>query len=370
MNGIGLKVQELARGSQGSLTENVRGLLKRIEASCPRPPSTDHALDGLADQLVSMRAKGFTLEHLASVLTESGIAISESELDAYLRKALLSRVYACEAKVEEIGRRGHIGSSERFSFIQRGLRRALDAGEGLLLHYQPQVDMLTGAVVGAEALLRWRHGSVSELVSPMEFIPVAEESGLIQEIGTWVMREACAEAARWHKLGLGQDQRIRVSVNLSVKQFSDRLPSVIHGVLCDTGLETELLGVEITESFLAEDRSQGLLQLLHDTGIHLSIDDFGTGYSCLSRVCALPLDTIKIDRAFVAGLGRSEGEAAVVQTIISMAEKLGMSTIAEGVETAHQAELLKGLGCTVAQGFLYAKPMPALDFIEFASAAR
>lgn len=366
MDRFGLKEQEPARGPQGSLIENVKGLLEKIEASCPRPPSTDHALDGLADQLVSMRAKGITLGRLAAVLTHSGIAISAGELEAYLRKALLNRLYACEAKVEEIGRRGQVGSSERSLFIQRGLRRALDAGEGLLLDYQPQVDMLTGAVIGAEALLRWQHGA--ELVNPMEFIPVAEESGLIEEIGTWVMREACAEATRWHKLGLGQGQGIRVSVNLSVKQFSDRLVDIIHGALCDTGLRTELLGVEITESFLAEDRSQGLLQLLHDTGIHLSIDDFGTGYSCLSRVCALPLDTIKIDRSFIANLGRSDGAAAVVQTIISMAEKLKMSTIAEGVETKAQADLLTRLGCTVAQGFLYAKPMPASAFIQFASA--
>lgn len=367
MNSFGLKLPEAGTGTQGSLIENVKGLLKKIEASCPRPSSIDLVLDGLADQLVSMRAKGFTLDYLASVLTRSGIAISDSELDAYLRKALLSRMSACEAKVEEIGRRGHVGPSQRSAFIQRGLRRALDVGEGLVLHYQPQVDMLTGSVIGAEALLRWNHGS--ELVSSMEFIPVAEEFGLIEEIGTWVMREACVEAARWRKLGLGQGQGIRVSVNLSVKQFSDRLPGVIHSALCDTGLRTEMLGVEITESFLAEDRSQGLLQLLHDTGIHLSIDDFGTGYSCLSRVCALPLDTIKIDRAFVADLGRSNGAAAVVQTIISMAEKLSMSTIAEGVETQHQADLLKELGCTVVQGFLYAKPMPASDFIKFASAA-
>lgn len=366
MERFGLKVQEPARGPQGSLIESVKVLLKEIEASCPRPPSNDQALDGLADQLVSMHAKGFTPERLASVLTQSGIAINAGELEAYLRKAWLTRMFACEAKVAEFGRRGQVASSERCLLIQRGLRRALDAGEGLLLEYQPQVHMLTGAVIGAEALLRWQHGA--ELVSPMEFIPVAEESGLIEEIGTWVIREACAEARRWHKLGLGQGQGIRVSVNLSVKQFSDHLADVIHGVLCDTGLKTELLGVEITESFLAEDHSQGLLQLLHDTGIHLSIDDFGTGYSCLSRACALPLDTIKIDRSFVTNLGRSDGAAAVVQTIISMAEKLKMSTIAEGVETQAQADLLTGLGCSVAQGFLYAKPMPASAFIQFASA--
>lgn len=131
-----------------------------------------------------------------------------------------------------------------------------------------------------------------------------------------------------------------------------------------------MLGIEITESFLADDRSQGLLQALHDTGIHLSIDDFGTGYSCLSRVSTLPLDTIKIDRAFVVDLGRSPGTAAVVKTVIGLAEKLGMTTIAEGVETQRQMDLLKSLGCTVAQGHLFAKPLPPPDFIQFASAER
>lgn len=355
---------------QDDLIAHAKDRLIQFEATSPPPPpsSVFTALAGLADQLLSMRAKGFALERLASILVQCDIAVSIGELEAFLRQALLARMYACEEKIEEYGRRAHARSSERAEFIERGLRRAVETGEGLLLHYQPQVNMHTGAVVGAEALVRWRHGS--DLVSPTEFIPVAEESGLIEEIGAWVLREACAEAVRWQRLGLGQSKGIKVAVNLSVKQFSDRLVDVIHGVLCDTGLSTELLGIEITESFLADDRSQGLLQALHDTGIHLSIDDFGTGYSCLSRVSTLPLDTIKIDRAFVVDLGRSPGTAAVVKTVIGLAEKLGMTTIAEGVETQRQVDLLKALGCTVAQGHLFAKPLPPPDFIQFASAER
>lgn len=365
-NVSGLKLQAPSKVSKDELA-NVKGILKEIEASRPAPQANDVALDELADQLLSMRSKGFSLDELVSVLTDLGISVTSSKLDSHLRKAMLAKMNMYEAKLEELGRRGQIGSTERFAFIQRGLRRALDTGVGLMLHYQPQVDMRTGIVVGAEALLRWRDGTT--LVSPTEFIPVAEVTGLIDEIGTWVMREACTEAARWHKRGLCKSSGLRVSVNLSVKQCSGSLVDVLHGVLCDTGLKTALLGVEITESFLAEDRTQHLLQLLHDTGIHLSIDDFGTGYSCLSSVLSLPLDTIKIDRAFVAGLGETESAEVMVQTIISMAQRLGMSTIAEGVETKLQAETLMKLGCTVAQGFFYAKPMPAADFEQFALAA-
>lgn len=367
--GTGLHALDRNNDQQDTVIACARDRLIQMEAASPPPPSeATSALADLADQLLSMRAKGFALERLASILTQCGITVAIDELDGFLRQVMLARMYACEAKVEEYGRRGHVRSSERAAFIERGLRRALETGEGLLLHYQPQVNMHTGAVVGAEALLRWRHGS--ELVSPTEFIPVAEESGLIEEIGEWVLHEACAEAVRWQRLGLGQGKGIKVAVNLSVKQFSDRLVDVIHGALCDAGLSTELLGVEITESFLADERSQSLLQALHDTGLHLSIDDFGTGYSCLSRVSTLPLDTIKIDRAFVVDLGRSPGAAAVVQSVIGLAEKLGMSTVAEGVETQRQVDLLKALGCTVAQGYLFAKPLPAAEFVQFAATVR
>lgn len=350
-----------------SLIVKAKHFLNQIEAtSPPPPPSTAYSvLMDLADQLLTMRSKGFTLEWLALALSECGITVSTGELESVLRHALLTRMKSYEAKIEGYLRRSHVGSSERAEFIEQGLRRAVKANEGLVLHYQPQVDMRTGALVGAEALLRWRNGA--ELVSPTEFIPVAEETGLIEEIGTWVLRQACAEAKHWQRLGLGHEIGIKVSVNLSVKQFSNGLVDVIHGVLCDTGLAIELLGVEITESFLAEENSHSLLQTLHDTGLHLSIDDFGTGYSCLSSVSTLPLDTIKIDRAFVTGIGRSPGADAVLQALITMADKLGMGTIAEGVETRHQADSLQKLGCHVAQGFLFSKPLPAPEFIQFAS---
>lgn len=367
---IGLPFLTQEKDQHDSLIAKAKHFLNRIEAASPPPtPSTSFSvLMGLADQLLTMRSKGFTPEWLALALSECGITVSTSELESVLRHALLTRMKAYEAKIEGYWRRGLDGSSERAEFIEQGLRRAVKTNEGLLLHYQPQVNMRTGALVGAEALVRWRIGS--ELLSPAEFIPIAEETGLIEEIGTWVLREACAEAKQWQRLGLGHGKGIKVSVNLSVKQFSNSLVDVIHGVLCDAGLATDLLGVEITESFLAEENSQGLLQTLHDTGLHLSIDDFGTGYSCLSSVITLPLDTIKIDRTFVTGIGRSPGADAVLQALITMAENLGMGTIAEGVETQHQADSLQKLGCHIAQGYLFSKPLPALEFIQFASAAQ
>ncbi|WP_157896853.1 putative bifunctional diguanylate cyclase/phosphodiesterase [Acidovorax carolinensis] len=352
-----------------SVIGKIKHLLEEIETTPPPPlPATHSALMGVSNQLLALRDKGFSSEWLVLALSQCDINVSMDELNNILRQALLARMRAYEEKVEISLRRCHVKASARTEFIERGLRNAMKSGEGLQLHYQPQVDMRTGSIIGAEALLRWRNGS--EFVSPVEFIPVAEESGLIEDIGAWVLREACTEAKRWERMGLGgHGKGIKVSVNLSVKQFSDRLVGDIHGVLCDVGLSTKLLGVEITESFLAENNSQHLLQTLHDTGLHISIDDFGTGYSCLSRVSALPLDTIKIDRAFIIELGRSPGAGAVVQTLISMAHKLGMNTIAEGVETQQQAEVLQRLGCTLAQGYLYAKPLPASEFISFAKGA-
>ncbi len=297
--GIGLRVLERA----GEDLDHHHRLLARTKqrlseaeaASLESPGSQLGVLEDLADQLLAMRAKGFAHQRLVSILAQCGISIGVDGLDAFLKHAWMARMYACEQQISEHCRRGNAVNLERAGFIERGLRQALREGNGLALHYQPQVDMGTGAVVGAEALLRWHHGS--DLISPTEFIPVAEESSLIQDLGAWVLHEACREAMRWQRLGLGQGRGIKVAVNLSVKQFTERLPGVVHGALCDAGLRVGLLGLEITESFLAEDRTEGLLHSLHDAGLHLSIDDFGTGYSCLSRVSKLPLDTIKIDRA-------------------------------------------------------------------------
>lgn len=345
--------------------QKVHNLLKEIGTI--RTPPRLAALSALAqasDHLLALKEKGFSSKSLVLAISQCGLDIGTDELNDVLCQAMLTRMQAYEEKIEMSLARGRAKAASPSGLIERGLRRALKTGKGLHVHYQPQVNMLTGAIVGAEALLRWENDF--ELVSPAVFIPVAEESGLIEEIGGWVLREACSEAKRWERMGLGTGSGIKVSVNLSVKQFSDRLLDEIHGVLCDVGLPTNLLGVEITESFLAGNNSRDLLKILHDAGLHIAIDDFGTGYSCLSRLSALPLDTIKLDRAFIVEIGLSPGASAVIQTLITLADKLGMRTIAEGVETQEQAEALVGLGCTVAQGYLYARPLPAAEFIRYA----
>ena len=244
---------------------------------------------------------------------------------------------------------------------ERELRRALEQ-EQLVLHYQPIVELANGDIVGVEALLRWEHPERG-MVSPGEFIPVAEESGLIEPIGHWVMEQACKQTLAWHHLR--PDSRpIDVSVNLSVRQFANReLPAVVGEILERTRLDASHLKVEITESVLVEESSVAdeLLGQLHDLGIQLVLDDFGTGYSSLSYLNRFPLGVLKIDRSFVEGLGTENESGAIVQAVIAMGQAMGMSTVAEGVENADQLEALSRLGCDLAQGFYVSRPLPAPD---------
>lgn len=260
-------------------------------------------------------------------------------------------------------------AAERKTVIERGLHRALNSG-GLLLHFQPQIDLHTGALIGAEALMRWNDGGT--LMQPGEFIPVAEESGLIVPMGEWALREACRKAEQWRRMGLGAGLGIRVGVNLSVRQFTDSLPEFVFSVLRDTGLPPELLDLEITESFLANDRKAfDILHRLREGGVHLSVDDFGTGYSCLAYLKDLPLDTIKIDRSFVKDIDvvQDASNRTIVNAIVTMAQALGHSILAEGVETESQAQALRDMGVTTCQGFHYSRPLPVEQFEQFARAA-
>lgn len=248
--------------------------------------------------------------------------------------------------------------------IVRALRQALDDGDQFVLHYQPQVSMSTNEVVGAEALLRWRLDE--RLINPAEFIPIAERAGLIGEIGEWVLNEACAQIRAWDRRNWLTDPEFKVTVNLSVRQFSAQLPAAIGRAIRGAGVEAWRLGLEITESFIASDDWIDLLTVIHGDGHSLSLDDFGTGYSCLSRLAKLPVNVIKIDRSFVTELGQSSRGDALVESIVSLSAKLGMQTIAEGVETRAQASCLMESGCGVAQGFLYSRPLSAADFAAFA----
>lgn len=241
--------------------------------------------------------------------------------------------------------------------IEANLRRALQNDE-LYLHYQPQIDLRSGRIVGVEALIRWNCRELGPL-GPAEFIPVAEESGVIVELGRWVLQSACRQAASWCKAGL-LDSLEHVAVNLSAIQT--RAPGLmddIRAILEETQLPHGLLELEITEGVMMDNvhANVELMRRLQETGIHLSIDDFGTGYSSMSYLKRLPIDQLKIDRSFVHDLP-GEGEA-IITAIIAMAHSLNLKVVAEGVETAQQVEFLRKAGCDNVQGYFFARPMTA-----------
>jgi hypothetical protein len=241
--------------------------------------------------------------------------------------------------------------------LERDIRRALDQRQ-FRLYYQPQWTIDRSCLTGWEALLRWEHPERG-LVTPDQFIPVAEEIGVIAELGAFVLHEACAEAVRWQREGLGQ---FGISVNLSVRQFDmgDLVEFVEQG-LRSSGLAPELLELEITESVMLQtpELTLKLLHRLRRGGVRVAIDDFGTGYSSLSYLSKLPIDRLKIDRTFVASSLMEVNSAVIIEAVISLARSLGMSTIAEGVETEAQRRFLRQQGCQEIQGYLLARPMPA-----------
>ena len=246
--------------------------------------------------------------------------------------------------------------------IETGLRRALENGE-LSLNYQAKVDLGSRTIIGAEALLRWTSPELGQ-VTPDEFIPVAEETGLIVPIGEWILETACKEAAGWNKLVADP---VHVGVNLSSIQFlqGDLIKSV-ESALAHSGLPASLLDLELTESILVANPEETIetLDRLKTAGASVSIDDFGTGYSSLSYLTRFPLDNLKIDRAFVTNLPNEKDAVAIVRAIISMAQNLDLKIIAEGVETENQITFLHALGCQTGQGYLFSKPVSAQDFVK------
>lgn len=254
---------------------------------------------------------------------------------------------------------------QRLSLESR-LRRALERRE-FLLHYQPQIDLRTGRVVGVEALLRWREGG-KEMIGPDRFIPIAEESGLIVPIGQWVLQEACAQVRRWIDRGLPP---LRMAVNLSARQFDS--PTLVQDIFSAAGaarLGPDLLELEITESALMRNTaaSASTLRQLSDAGYRLSVDDFGTGYSSMSYLKRFPIDHLKIDRSFVTDLTVDKDDDAIVAAIVAMSHALGLEVVAEGVETREQYARLQELGCDLAQGYLMSRPMAADDLEKLLAA--
>ncbi|MBL0730078.1 bifunctional diguanylate cyclase/phosphodiesterase [Piscinibacter sp. HJYY11] len=248
--------------------------------------------------------------------------------------------------------------SHRLS-TETAMRRALEQDE-FVLHYQPLIDLASGRVVGAEALLRWPQPD-QRLVSPADFIPVAEDTGLIVPLGEWVLRQACVQAKAWQ----AQLPGLRIAVNLSPRQFRQKhLVSTVAQALRDSGLAPHLLELELTEGMLlhhADDTVQTLTQL-GAMGVHLAIDDFGTGYSSLAYLKRFPIHSLKIDRSFIKDLHADKDDAAIVTAIVAMARGLELRVVAEGVETEQQQGFLQALSCDMAQGFHFGRPMPAADF--------
>ena len=251
--------------------------------------------------------------------------------------------------------------------LESHLRRALEREE-FILYYQPQVDVATGRVVGAEALIRWQHPELG-LVPPMGFIPIAEETGLVVPMGAWVLHAACAQAVAWQAEGLPP---LRIAVNVSGRQFAQTdFVNTVAGALERSGLAPHLLDLELTETVVMEDAEENIRSLgrLKALGVRLSVDDFGTGYSSLSYLKRFPLDALKIDRSFLSGVPGDPDHVAITTAIIAMARSLRLDLVAEGVETEEQLAFIREQGCQEFQGYLVSPPVPAVRFLELVRAA-
>ncbi|EHP39563.1 diguanylate cyclase/phosphodiesterase with PAS/PAC and GAF sensor(s) [Cupriavidus basilensis OR16] len=319
----------------------------------------------LATQLLDVFALPFTVGENEYFLGAS-IGISLFPQDGRDAATLLRNADSAMYYAKQLGRNSfqfftaplNLRMQRRFA-LEQSLRRALTAGE-LSILYQPIMDSQCVNAVGAEALLRWHSGELGD-VSPEEFIPVAEETGMIVAIGQWVLERACAQAAEWRRT-IAPD--LSIAVNLSPRQINEGLAQMVQSCLARAGLEPGALELEITEGLLMMDSEAVMpaLTSLTGTGVRISVDDFGTGYSSLSYLTRFPLHNLKIDRSFVAGLPENRDATAITHAVVAMAHSLGMSVTAEGVETPEQAAYLRSLGCERQQGFLFCRPVEPVEF--------
>ena len=303
--------------------------------------------------------------HELFVTTSIGISIFPDDgMDA---ETLLKNADRAMYRAKEAGRNNYQfatpaaleASGGRLS-LERSLHHAFDRKE-FIIHYQPMIEVESRRVTGAEALIRWKHPEFG-LMLPDEFIPAAEESGLIVPIGEWVLRTACAQMKQWHRAG---HRELHVAVNLSARQFQQNdLTAVVERILHETDLPASSLDLEITEStaMTNADLSLAIMTRLKEMGVHISIDDFGTGYSSLSYLKRFPIDTVKIDQDFVRDLAQGSNDGAIISAVISMARALKLRVVAEGVETEEQLAFLRRQHCETIQGFLYSRPLPAEEF--------
>ena len=320
----------------------------------------------VAQKIVDTFAQPFNLlGHEVFVTTSIGITVypdDGEQLDSLLRNAdtAMYRAKGCgrnnfQFYVADM----NVRARERL-MLENALRRALVRDE-FELYYQPRVDIYSGRVIGAEALLRWRHPDMG-MIPPAEFVPILEETGMIIPVGEWALREACRQNRAWQTMELPP---VRVAVNLSARQFVQKdLAGTVEQALADSGLSSAYLELEITEELLLENSlsNTATLNKLRDLGVHISIDDFGTGYSSLSYLKRLPINTLKIDKSFVRDITRDSDGAAIASAIIAMACSLRLNVLAEGVETEEQLSFLRAQGCNEIQGYSFSHPLSADDF--------
>ena len=332
------------------------------------PHSEAEATQVAARILDSLREPVRIGDHLVRTGVSIGLATSAmcAESGISLLRASDLAMYAAKTGGKgrcEVFSAGHHAAHLERATVRAELTEALD-GDQFELHYQPIVDVSSQVIVGFEALLRWRHPERG-LISPLQFIPLAEETGLIVPIGRWVLQEATKQAAAWqNRSPLG---RLRMSVNVSVRQFQH--PDLVNDVaeaLCASGLDPKLLTLEITESLFAQDTEETTrkIELLKGLGVRLALDDFGTGYSSLSYLRRFPIDTLKIDKSFVDSVANSPEGYAVVAAITQLSQTLRLEVVAEGMENGDQVEALRGLGCPLGQGYHFSRPLVAGDAVK------
>ncbi len=332
-------------------------------------------LAGLAETIIAELSRPWRLDNGAEVRLGASIGITSYPDFGSSPEALLQQGDAAVYRAKAEGRGGFrffddslTASARQRIEMETRLRRAVEAG-GLELHYQPQIDIASGRIIGAEALVRWRDGDRG-LVPPDAFIPVAEQTGMIATLGEWVLREACRQGREWRDAGLPVP---RLAVNLSARQLHDEsLVDRVRAVLDETGYPPDQLELELTESALMhqQERSVRLLRALRRLGLHLAIDDFGTGYSSLAYLRQFPIDVLKIDKRFVDDLADNNDDREIAGAILAMGHALRLSVIAEGVETEAQLAFLRANGCDSYQGYLFSPPLPPAAFARLLAEQR
>lgn len=336
-------------------------------------PNIDHETDAavVAEKVLMSLLQAFDLDGTEAHVSGS-VGITLYPRDGDTGEDLLKNADAAMYRAKDRGRNAYHFYTPEIQeqakgrlHMENALRSALENQE-FEVHYQPQIDIATGGVCGAEALIRWHHPDRG-LVSPDDFIPISEETGLITPIGEWVLRDVCRQIVEWDKAGLSVP---RVAVNLSLRQFKDQdIPKLVEQVAAETGVKTTRLELELTESLFAEDVEEMIkvMRRLKDLGVKLAIDDFGTGYSSLAYLRRFPIDVLKIDRSFIDGVTTDPDDAAIAEAIIAMAHRLNFAVVAEGIETHDQLDFLHHLHCDIGQGYLISRPMPEKECREWLS---